>query len=146
MERHGSGITGTLKVGYPHHTNFYIYDPPCRPLVNPRTQCLQLYESNSEPKTYACYLMSSAPQGSHTEVLAPKPGSFIGAMGQFELYFKSKTGVEWASRDLQGDELKAPCSGIWEYLRVAQDSDLATEGPSTQPRPKIECNHEGVKW
>ena len=69
-------------------------------LDRPRAQCLQLFESDGDPKQFSCYVTYSDPKsGTSTYVLAPKPSSYYLAMDQFKQFFKTKTRKEWEARD-----------------------------------------------
>jgi hypothetical protein len=61
--------------------------------------CLQLFEYNTIPKQYAAFSTHLDRDGNVTnDVVAPK-GSDLGlAKDAFKMFFKLRTGVEWASR------------------------------------------------
>lgn len=66
---------------------------------NARAQRLQLYESHSTPKLYACYSKYSAPKKQATpEMLAPIGSSFDLAYGNFKQFFLLKTLKQWDLR------------------------------------------------
>jgi hypothetical protein len=68
------------------------------PIPQPWAHCLQLYESNSIPHTFACYIKYSRRGKSGTDVLAHPGSSWEFAFKQFTWFFKRKTGKEWADR------------------------------------------------
>ena len=68
-------------------------------IINVRAQRLQLYETHSVPKYYACFVRYSEPgYAKLSEVLAPAGSSFEGAMYVFKMFFTRKTGMLWDDR------------------------------------------------
>ena len=91
-----------LKVRH-HLITMYKYKSPRRtrvPLDRPPAQRLQLFQTHSAPKYFACYTTYKSREGlaSH-QMLAPSGSSFEVAMGQFEQFFKLKTRLLWSDRD-----------------------------------------------
>lgn len=153
VEKNGNGIRGQLRVGSAPPATLYIYRSPGRcsrvPLARPRAQCLQLYESTTQPKTYACYLTSSAPnKGSYTQAIAPEPSSHIVALDLFKKFFRVKTGVAWEKRDCDvgEDEGLEPERIIWRYLAPAEtpvpNVGLQTSIEKSAPEPV----NEDIEW
>ena len=102
-----------LKVRPPPLPSFFSTPAPIFPIVRPRllsrarvhvvnvrAQRLQLYQSHSVPKYYACFVRYSESGGHRkmAEVLAPTGSSLEGAMGVFRMFFALKTGVVWEER------------------------------------------------
>lgn len=71
------------------------------PIPNPWAHCLQLFESNITPRTYACYLSYTAGRPGvkkETQDLAPVGSTWEFAWAMFTKVFKLKTGVAWNER------------------------------------------------
>ena len=149
MEKEGKGIRGYLRVGHPTITPLYTYYSPRNtrvPIANPRAQCLQLYESTTEPKTYFSCMTKSSQNGSFTEVIAPKPSSQVVALGLFKDYFKIKTGVEWEKRDL---EVNAQEESTWAPWMYAGPAETPTESQEdlAQANATVEVqSNDDIKW
>jgi hypothetical protein len=71
------------------------------PIPDPWAHCLQLFESDTTPRKYACYLSYTAGRPGvkrETQVLAPAHSDWEFAWGMFTKIFKLKTGVDWDAR------------------------------------------------
>ena len=151
VEKRGSGIRGTLRVGHPLPVPLYIYRSYRRtrvPLRRPYAQCLQLYESATEPKTYASYMTSSAAKGnSFTEVVAPRPSSEIVALDLFKKYFRVKTGVEWEERDSDTNKQPSSLGGApWHYLGLVTSSRARQEGQKISEDSVPDNKQNNSEW
>ena len=92
-----------LKVGLPLHTPLfpYVRRRSRVPLVCPRAQRLQLFETHTEPMYYATFVKYSSPGATAKEVLAPIGSSFSTAYDAFKKFFRLKTRREWDERLLK---------------------------------------------
>jgi WGR domain len=77
------------------------------PIPRPWAQCLQLFESDAIPHTYACYVKYTRKGASGREILAIPGSSWELAFDAFRKFFKTKTKKEWNER-LNGES--APIS------------------------------------
>lgn len=92
-----------LKVGR-LSSSVYPYYSPRRtrvPIDRPHTQRLQLFQTHTAPRYYACYVtyFSSSTRTTSFHTLAPKLSSFQFALGQFEQFFMLKTRMLWNNGD-----------------------------------------------
>lgn len=119
-----------LRVGHLSCPLFAAYSPCCSMrLDRPHAQCLQLFESDKEPRLYTCYVTYSDPKcGASTRVLAPKPSSYYLAMSMFEQFYKQKTGKDWKNKE--GDE------------SVAEDPQLEIVGEASEQTGSTQPEHE----
>jgi WGR domain len=78
------------------------------PIPRPWAQCLQLFESDAIPHTYACYVKYTRKGTSGREILAIPGSSWELAFDAFRKFFKTKTRKDWNDR-LDGKA--APISG-----------------------------------
>lgn len=88
-------------------------------IINVRAQRLQLYESHSVPKYYACFVRYSEPEyGRFTNVIAPPGSCFEGAMNAFKMFFMLKTHILWEERlksrgtDPEAYQYRPPVEGM----------------------------------
>ena len=150
VEREGKGIRCYLRVGHPTITPLYTYTSPRYtrvPIAKPRAQCLQLYESATEPKTYFSYMTKSSPSGSFTEVVAPKPSSQVVALGLFKDYFKVKTGVEWEKRDVDVDAQEKPTAWApWKYAGPGESPTQSQEDLVQADSTVTVQSHDDIEW
>ena len=90
-----------LKVGRLPCPIFPYYRPRRSPVPvdRSRTQQLQLFQTHSAPRHYACFAVYSSPGSKPlARMLAPVASHFETAMSQFTEFFKLKTRMEWADR------------------------------------------------
>jgi len=81
----------------------YQHQPPSNsrvrvPIPRPWAQCLQLFESDAMPHTYACYVKYTRKGASGREILAIPGSSWELAFDAFRKFFKTKTKKEWSER------------------------------------------------
>ncbi|KAL8783499.1 MAG: hypothetical protein Q9195_009369 [Heterodermia aff. obscurata] len=141
-----------LKVRPPPLPSLFSSPPPLFPIVRPpfllrarvhilnvRAQRLQLYESHSVPKYYACFVRySESGHKTMSEVLSPTGSSLEGAMGVFRMFFALKTGVVWEERLLprknRGEDvyvyrppLEGEARGVLEGEEISERDAVALE-------------------
>lgn len=68
------------------------------PIPRPWAQCLQLFESDAIPHTYACYVRYSRRGVSGREILAVPGSTWELAFDVFRKFFKTKTKKDWNDR------------------------------------------------
>lgn len=68
------------------------------PIPRPWAQCLQLFESDAIPHTYACYVKYTRKGASGREILAIPGSSWELAFDAFGKFFKTKTRKDWNER------------------------------------------------
>ena len=71
------------------------------PIPDPWAHSLQLFESDTMPRKYACYLSYTTGRPGvkrETQVLAPANSDWEFAWGMFTKLFKLKTGIDWEVR------------------------------------------------
>jgi WGR domain len=71
---------------------------PRVPIPRPWAQCLQLFESDALPATYACYVKYSRKGKSGRETLAFPGSTWDSAFAAFRKFFKTKTRKDWNDR------------------------------------------------
>ena len=140
-----------LKVRPPPLSSFFSTPAPIFPIIRPRlisrarvhiinvrAQRLQLYQSHSVPKYYACFVRySESGHTKMTEVLAPAGSSLDGAMGVFRMFFALKTGVVWEERLLPRKKVdgvfvyrppgKGEAKGVLEEEEISERDAMALE-------------------
>ena len=100
------------------------------PIMNPYpwAHCLQLFESDAEPRRYACYISYTAGRPGvkrEIEPLAPVDSTWSFAWEMFTKFFKLKSGIEWDARH------------VWSEARDA--SGLRIDGEDAgMPHKKFE--------
>lgn len=102
----------------------------CRPRVPipcPWTQCLQLFESDAIPHTYACYVKYSRKGASGRDILAIPGSSWDLAFDAFRKFFKTKTKKDWNDR-LDGKQPPTSDDGSEDAFRY--------EPPESANEPK----------
>ncbi len=100
------------------------------PIPRPWAQCLQLFESDAIPHTYACYLKYSRRGVSGRDILAIPGSSWELAFDAFRKFFKTKTRKDWNDR-LDGKP--APIS-----------SDGNSDDPFRYEPPQSACEPKGL--
>lgn len=124
------------------------------PIPNPWTHCLQLFESDAELRTYACYISYTVGRPGlklEAEPLAPPGSAWDFSWDIFTKFFKLKTGVDWDAspdwgnaRDDNGLRIDEGDAGMrnkrFEYLRPKPGlpqrlgHNASAEGPASETR------------
>lgn len=90
-------------------------------IPDPWAQCLQLYESDSMPHTYAAFTTYIDRSGKIAhDTVAPVDSTFDLAKDAFKMFFKLRTGVEWESAPL--------AAGIKREDSAARERTLSHDG------------------
>ncbi len=90
-------------------------------IPDPWAQCLQLYESDSTPHTYAAFTTHVDRDGRVThDTVAPINSTFDLAKDAFKLHFKLRTGVEWESAPLS--------NGVKRETSATRERTLSHDG------------------
>jgi WGR domain len=118
-----AGLSLYPVVGY--QDRFPPNQRPRVPIPRPWAQCLQLFESNAHPPTYACYVKYTRRGASGREILAIPGSSWQLAFDAFRKFFKTKTRKDWNDR-LDGKPV--PISGD------GHDEDPFRYEPPANPR------------
>lgn len=91
-----AGLSMRPVVRYQEH---FPSDPLLRvPIPRPWAQCLQLFESDAMPHTYACYVTYTRKGASGREILAVPGSGWELAFDAFRKFFWTKTKKDWNDR------------------------------------------------